>query len=147
MHPAPPDLPAFNRFVKLLWFVLLVSVGMYWLILALLELPPERSLDPLVQQVLTAVAAAAGVAVLFLRFNLIPRLLARVTSGTDATTSLAALRTIFIVCFALAESIALFGLVVYFLGATREQAAWFFLGAFALLALCYPKSLEAPGVG
>jgi len=147
MHHASgptPDLAAFYRFVKILWIVLLVSVGMYWFILGLLDLPPERSLDPVVEKALAALAAATGVAVLFLRFNLIPRLLARAAAGTEAGTSLATLRTFYIVCFTLAESIALYGLVVYFLGATRDQAAWFFLAAAALLALCYPKSPETP---
>ncbi len=145
MHRASgPDVSAFNRFIKLLWFILLVSVGMYWFILGLLELPEERSLDTLVQQVLTAVAAATAVTVLFLRFNLISRALSEVSPATDFTRLLARLRRLYIVCFVLAESVALYGLVFYFLGAPREQAAWFFIAAFALLALSYPKSLEPP---
>ena len=148
MHPGsippPNELASLYRFVKILWFVLLVSVGLYWPVLGMLDLPPERSLDPVVQKALAALAAATGVAVLFLRFNVIPRLLARVAAGTDPTTSLATLRTFYIVCFTLAESIALYGLVVYFLGAPRDDATWFFIAAFALLALCYPKSPETP---
>jgi hypothetical protein len=139
-----PDVAAFNRFVKLLWFVLLVSVGLYWFILSLLELPPERSLDPLVQQILAAVAAATAVAALFLRFNLIARGVSEAAPGTDLSRWLARLRTLYIVCFVLAESIAVFGLVLYLLGAPRVDASWFFLGSAALFAACHPKSLESP---
>jgi F0F1-type ATP synthase membrane subunit c/vacuolar-type H+-ATPase subunit K len=137
----PPDATAFNRIVKLLYFALFASVGLYWFITGFIPVDPELTPPPLIAQVLTFLAAGVAVAVAFLRFNRIPHAQSRLLTDPNALNQL---RVLYIVCFALAESVAVYGLVFYLLGGPRNDAAWFFLGSAALFALCYPKSLEPP---
>ncbi len=141
MQQTPPgDFAAFNRFVKTLWVALLVSVCLYWPMLGYLQTNRNEPPPPAVLQALTLLATANATAVLLLRFNRITAILSRVPFDL---TALPQLRTLYILCFVLAESVALFGFVLYFLGAPREQAAWFFIGSVALFLLCYPRTPEA----
>jgi len=138
------DFAAFNRFVKTLWFALLVSVCLYWPMLGFLQVSREEPPPAAVLQALTLLAAANATAVLLLRFNRISAILSRVPLDPSA---LPQLRTLYLLCFVLAESVALFGLVLCFFGAPREQATWFFIGSVALFLLCYPRTPEAtPGL-
>ncbi len=143
--PTPSnDLASFNRFVKTLWFALFVSVCFYWPMLGFLEINRDEPPPPAVLQALTLLAAANATAVILLRFNRITASLSRVPLDPAA---LPQLRTLSILCYVLAESVALFGMVLYFLGAPREQATWFFLGSVVLFLLCYPRTPEAtPGL-
>ena len=139
-HSSRPDLAAFNRFVKLLWFVLFASVGMYWFVAGVIRVDPELTPPPLVAQVLTLLAVGMGLGVAFLRFNRVPMVQSRLLTDPAALNQL---RTHYIICFVLAESVAVYGLALKLLGAPRDEAAWFFLGSAALFAFCYPKSPEA----
>ncbi len=145
MQQSPPgDLATFNRFVKTLWFALLVSVCLYWPMLGFLQINRDEPPPTTVLQALMFMAIGTVGAVLFVRFNRIAAILSRVPS--DSAT-LAQLRTLYIICFVLAESVAFFGMVLYFLGGPREQALWFFLGSVALFLVCYPRTPEAtPGL-
>jgi F0F1-type ATP synthase membrane subunit c/vacuolar-type H+-ATPase subunit K len=137
----PPDATAFNRVVKVLYFALFASVGLYWFITGFISPDAELTPPPVIAQVLTLLAASVTVAVAFLRFNRIPHVQSHLLTDPNALNQL---RVLYIVCFALAESVAVYGLVLYLLGAPRDDASWFFLGSAALFAACYPKSLESP---
>lgn len=139
--PSPTDLASFYRFVKILWFVLLGSVGMYWLVAGVIPVDPELTPPPLVAQILTFLAVGMGLGVAFLRFNRIPLLQSRLLADPAALNQL---RLLYIICFAMAESVAVYGLALKLLGAPRDDASWFFLGSAALFAACYPKSPERP---
>ncbi len=139
--PLPADLASFYRFVKLVWFVLLVSVGMYWFVAGVIPVDPELSPPPLVAQLLTFLAVGMGLGVAFLRFNRVPLVQSRLLTDPAALNQL---RLLYIFCFAMAESVAVYGLALKLLGSPREEAAWFFLGSAALFAACYPKSPERP---
>ncbi len=142
MQQTPPDeLATFSRFVKTLWFALFASVCLYWPMLKLLPMNAAAAPTPAVLQALTLAAAGSSAAVLILRFNRISAVLSRLPLEPAA---LAQLRTLYILCYVLAESVALYGLVLYFLGAPREQAAYFFIGSVALFLLCYPRTPETP---
>ncbi len=142
----PPDeLATFKRFVKTLWFALFVSVCLYWPMLKFLPMNPATAPPPVVLQALTLVAIGSAGAVLFLRFNRIPAIWSRQPLESAALNQL---RTLYILCYVLAESVALYGMVLYFLGGPREQALWFFTGSVVLFLLCYPRAPETPmGMG
>ncbi len=138
----PPDeLATFKRFVKTLWFALFASVCLYWPMLGFLQISREEPPAPTVLQALTLTAIGSAGAVLFLRFNRIPAIWSRLPLESPA---LAQLRTLYILCYVLAESVALYGMVLYFLGGPRDQALWFFAGSVVLFLLCYPRAPETP---
>jgi len=140
---APTDLAAFSRFLKILYFTLFGTVGMYWLVLEMLAANIEpHELGPM-KLSLAAAAAISGGIVLYLRFARLGPLLAE-TSG-DFGQRLARLRFHYILCYTLSESVALYGFVLRFLGGSREEAIAFFLPAVGLFLLCYPRLPAAPG--
>ena len=140
---APTDPAAFSRFLKILYFTLFGTVGLYWLVLELLAANVEPRESGMEKTLLAALAAACGVVVLYFRFSRIPPLLAE-ASG-DFSQRLARLRFHYILSYTLSEAVALYGFVVRMLGGAREEAAPFFLGAVALFLLCYPRVPPAPG--
>lgn len=140
---APTDPAAFSRFLKILYFTLFGTVGLYWLVLdtvAANVAPREPGME---KTLLAALAAACGVVVLYFRFSRIPPLLAE-ASG-DFGQRLARLRFHYILCYTLSEAVALYGFVVRFLGGSREEAIAFFLPAVGLFLLCYPRLPQTPG--
>jgi len=147
MHCRPEsplnDPAVFGRFLKLLYFILFATVGLYWMVLEMLAAQIEPAELGMMKTGLAAVAAILGGVVLYLRFSRIGALLTE-TIG-DWSQRLARLRFFYIICFTLSEAVALYGFVVRFLGGERGDAIPFFLGAVVLFLLCYPRVPEAPG--
>lgn len=144
MNPhAPPatDVAATRRLLKILYFVLFGTVGLYWVVLEALA-PNIEPRDPgLVKPILQGLGVAMSAAVLYLRFGRIAPLLDPAALGSPAR--LAQLRLPYFLCFVLAESVALYGLVLRLLGGSREDTALFFLATAALFLLCYPRLPES----
>ncbi len=140
---APTDAAAFSRFLKILYFTLFGTVGLYWLVLEMLAANIEpHELGPM-KHGLAAAAAIIGGAVLYLRFARLGPLLA--DASGDFGQRLARLRFHYILSYTLSEAVALYGFVVRVLGGAREEAIPFFVGAVALFLLCYPRVPAAPG--
>jgi hypothetical protein len=137
-RPRPDDVQALSRLLKIVFAAMLVSVGCYWLVLEVISASlPVRVLGP-EKNLLRLVAVGMVVAVLYLRFGEIDKLLAPATP-TDPARRIIRLRALYIASYAISEGIALIGLTLKFLGATRLQTAPFFILAVALLILCYPR--------
>jgi F0F1-type ATP synthase membrane subunit c/vacuolar-type H+-ATPase subunit K len=62
------------------------------------------------------------------------------TPTMELTQRLARLRAFYIVCFALSEAVAIYGLVLRILGAGLDDSILFFAVAIGLFLLCYPKT-------
>lgn len=143
--PLGADVAAAGRLLKILYFVLFGSVGLYWVVLEMIA-PGLEPRDPgLVKTILQGLGVAMCAAVLYLRFGRIAPLLGPSALGSSAR--LAQLRFLHILCYALAESVALYGFVLRFLGGSREDTALFFITSAALFLLCYPRlpqSLNLP---
>lgn len=137
------ELAAFIRFLKILYFTLLASVALYWWVLELLAADIEPAERGFVTAALMAVAGGTAAAVLYLRFSLVAPLL-RGPIG-EPTKQLARLRLYYILCYTLAEAVALYAFVLRFLGAGREESAVFFVAAVALFLLCYPRTPQTLG--
>ncbi|HXE75103.1 MAG TPA: hypothetical protein VNN18_05650 [Candidatus Xenobia bacterium] len=140
MQLSAGELANLKRLVKVLWLVLLISVCLYWPVLGLVQIERAEP-PPVVTQALMLMAIADAGAALFLRFNRIPTVWLRQPLDLAALNQL---RTFYILCFVLAEAVALFGMILFFLGGSREQALWFFTGSVALFLLCYPRTPESP---
>ncbi len=135
-----PDLRAFKIFVRVLYFTLFAAVGLYWFVLEFLKRESELGEPGILEPVFGAVGAVTALAVLFLRFSRIPSLLAG--SSVETRQRLTQLRASYILCFVLAESVALYGFLLGLLGASTGDTLVFFLGAAVLFLLCYPRVPE-----
>jgi len=137
-HQASADSQALFRLLRVTYAAMFASVGAYWLVGEMLVGQIETSAPASVVRVLQAAAAVTVLLVLVLRFQRIAALSA--TAPPPATAALLArLRVLYLVCFALAEAVALYGLVLRFLGASRADVTLFFLAAAVLFLLCYPR--------
>lgn len=135
--PPPPDAGAIARVIKIVYFVLFATVGFYWGVLELLATNIEPRDPGTLKWALLAVSGASAVSVLYLRFSRIPTITDSPT--TDPAQQLAQMRGLYLVSFALAESVALYGFLLRMLGASRADAVPFFVTAVVLFLLCYPR--------
>jgi hypothetical protein len=141
--PIEPTQPAVNsaallRFLRMVYFILLATVGMYWFVAEMLAAGKDAQGVGGMRTWLVGVAGATAVVVLYFRFSRIPPLLVTTAQG-PSSERLAQLRIFYILCFTLSEAVALYGFVLRFLGESREGVAPLFLGAVVLFVLCYPR--------
>ncbi|MFQ5663617.1 MAG: hypothetical protein ACE5HL_07290, partial [Terriglobia bacterium] len=139
----PIDRRSLSRFVKILYWVMFATVGLYWYVLELLA-PPTSPLGPLKTYIAITALATAGF-VLYWRFARIAPLLSASgadplsPSGAEMSARLTKLRSYYILCYTLSEAVALYGFVVRMFGGHRADALPFFAGAVTLFLLCYPR--------
>jgi hypothetical protein len=132
------------RQLKLLLWILfaamIFSVGLYWFVLEMLAAQlPHRSPDS-VKLALTFIAAVLAGAALYLRWASIAELFS--PTGVIVPEPDVRLNQIwrnFILCYVLAESVALCGFVLRVLGESRRGVAPYFLGTVILLLVCNPR--------
>jgi len=135
-----PELRPFKMFARILYFTLFATVGLYWFVLGFLKRDSELSEPGILEPVFWALGAVTALAVVFLRFSRIPSLLAR--TPVELGQRLVQLRASYILCFVLAETVALYGFLLGLLGVSSRATLVFFLGAAALFLLCYPRVPE-----
>ena len=126
------------RLLRLIYVALFASVGAYWLVGEVIAGQAEVLAPSIMVRVVEAAAGLAILSVLVFRFQLIAALTATALRSNPAAV-LARLRVLYIVCFALAEAVALYGLVLRLLGVPSGEATLFFLASAVLFLLCYPR--------
>lgn len=150
MHSNPP--PASNApsrrgdfllVLKVLYAVLFASVVFYWVVQELVAADREPKDLGVLKLALLVAAGSTAVVVFYLRFSRIPPLLSAPT--LEPGPRLAQLRTYYIVCFALGETIALFGFVLRILGGSRVDSLPFYFISVVFFLLSYPRAPEATG--
>lgn len=125
-----------NAFVaRLVWIVLVISQGIYLLV----PTPEGREGAPeLFTQVLLVVAVTEGLAILaFFRLAAV----AKIQKGDlDPRTpeGMGRLFVVLMLCWVLSESVAIYGLVLRFMGAPFGWVAVFALGGFVLMMATNP---------
>lgn len=136
---APPaaGVAAAGRLLKILYFVLFGTVGLYWVVLEFVAAGLEPREPGLVKNILQGMGAAVGAGVVYLRFFLIPAALD--AAAMEPAQRLARLRLYYILCFVLTEAVAIYGFLLRLLGGAPQDAALFFLAAAGLFLLCYPR--------
>ena len=139
-RPAEDGLQTFQRVTKIVYFSLLATVGLYWVILETVFAAVEERDLGIVKTVRLRTGGATAAGALYARLSLITPLLA--DPAAEPARSLVALRTYHILSFALSEAVALYGFVLRVLGASRAEVSPFFVAALFLFLLCFPR---APG--
>jgi len=139
------ELDAYKRVIVILYAALFATVPMYGIVAEVIAANREPADPGVIMLVLLALGATTTAVVLFIRFSLIPPLLH--TPTLELTQRLARLRALYIVCFALAEVVALYGLVLRVLGAGLDNAILFFAVSIGLFLLCYPKTPDTATSG
>jgi len=115
---------------------MLVSIALYVVVVEIL--PAKMPANPVIYRVLTLLAAALVTVIFLVRKTFVypaqvrledPKLLARWRTG-------------YLITYVLAEAIALYGLVLHFLGFSLLQISPFLIGGFLLVLFLGPRSIE-----
>jgi hypothetical protein len=125
-----------RRFLRVIFFILLSSLGVYWIITKTLH--PAAHLNPLLGSGLTALAAATAISIFFVRFVYIEKLL-REDVGDADSAKLPQVRQAYILAYVLCDMVGLIGFTLYAMGGGAYRATLFFLAAAGLFVFCYPQ--------
>lgn len=142
--PAPNETKAFNLVNKVIYGGFLFSLVAYWLALKFINVPHAQELAPAefpLKEFLPFIAGAVALVALYFRFSRLGPLHSEV--GGDFRRRMNQLRFLYLICWVLAESVALFGFTIPFFTANLADAAPYFIASVALFLVCYPKSPEA----
>jgi F0F1-type ATP synthase membrane subunit c/vacuolar-type H+-ATPase subunit K len=132
------ELDTYKRVIVVLYFALLATVPMYGIVAEVIAANRDATDPGVIKLVLLAVGAGTAAVVLFIRFSLIPPILHTPTMALRER--LGRLRAFYIICFALSEAVALYGLVLRIMGAGLDDSILFFAVSIGLFLLCYPKT-------
>ncbi len=128
----------------LLWGTLLSSLVVYLVVAAMMTGEPAEPLDPIFVSVLGGVALAVGAASLGVG-RLIPRwLIRRGTLHPERALSIVAFSTLGLIGWSLAQSVAIYGLVLFFMSNRLLVLAPFFVASAVLMMLTSPRAWRAP---
>jgi F0F1-type ATP synthase membrane subunit c/vacuolar-type H+-ATPase subunit K len=108
-----------------------------------------RAVDPAVSYLFSTLAVAIVGIIFVVRRTLVMRAAESLATHPDDGISLNHWRTGYLATYALCEALALFGLVLRFLGCSFQQSALFYIGGFVLLFFFGPRqpasAQSAPG--
>jgi len=127
-----------KRYLKIVFFVLVFWVLLYGVVLKRVQIPAASHPPGSMITGLMIVAVTTALIVLYLRFKKIGALLPP-DVATPLPERLGRTQALFILCFVLSQSVALYGFVLGVLGAENRDVLPFFVGALVLFALCYPR--------
>jgi F0F1-type ATP synthase membrane subunit c/vacuolar-type H+-ATPase subunit K len=137
------------RTLRAVQWSMLASVLLYG-ILGQLWSPGARAVDPTLNYVFTTLGVAIVGAIFVVRRTLVLRAAESLATQPDDALSLNYWRTGYLATYCLCEALALFGLVLRFLGCSFQQSLPFYIGGFVLLFFFRPKEPAmklAPGAG
>lgn len=101
--------------------------------------PVARAVDPALSYVFTTLGVAIVGVIFVVRRTLVLRAAASLATHPDDGISLNHWRTGYFATYALCEALALFGLVLRFLGSTFQQCVPYYIGGFVLLFFFRPR--------
>ena len=135
MEPTVPDVKSQRRILLVVWFGFVWALAIYGIVMTVIR--PQPSDAGIFRFVLLATGGLTAAAAVYLRVVLIGGLLSKATPLSAAEWN--RLRTLYILCFALSEGVALYGLELYFMAGTLSEAWPFFAAGFLLLLICFPR--------
>jgi len=138
-QPSPTTTDGTLLSLRFIYASLALAIVLYVLVMKLT--PPKTAvpINPLIPLVLGFVAATNLGAGQTIRSRKIPPAFDTLRAKPDDLASLTQWRTGAMISACLAESVALFGVVVYFLGGRVIQVAPFLVGGLAALIFWWPK--------
>lgn len=95
--------------------------------------PGRRAVDPTLNYVFSTLSVAIVGVIFVLRRTLVLRAAESLASHRDDSLSLNHWRTGYLATYVLCEALALFGLVLRFMGSNFQQSVPFYIGGFTLL--------------
>ena len=101
--------------------------------------PRIRRVDPALSYVFSTLAVGIIGTIFVVRRTLVLRAASTLANQPEDDISLNQWRTGYLATYALCEALALFGLVLRFLGAELQQSVLFYLGGFVLLFFFRPR--------
>ena len=101
--------------------------------------PNIRRIDPALSYVFSSLAVGIVGTIFVVRRTLVLRAASTLATQPEDTISLNQWKTGYITTYALCEALALFGLVLRFMGSNFQQGAPFYLGGLILLAFFGPR--------
>src|SRR5436305_13431290 len=101
--------------------------------------PKAEAINPTLSYLFSTLSVAVVGIIFVVRRTLVFRAAESLISRPDDSISLNQWKTVYIVTYALCEALALFGLVLRFLGADRQQLLWFYISGFVPLFSFRPR--------
>jgi hypothetical protein len=101
--------------------------------------PGRRAVDPALTYVFTTLGVAIVGVIFVVRRTLVLRAAESLAAHPDDTLSLNHWRTGYLATYGLCEALALFGLVLRFLGCNLQQSVPYYIGGFVLLFFFRPR--------
>lgn len=126
-----------TRPLQIVRIAMLLSVAGYVAITVLL--PSHASSDPVIFHAFTVMSITMVAVIFIVRRSFLAPAEAILAVQPDDARALARWRSYYLLQWGLSEAIALYGLVLHFLGFTLVQVAPFFIGSFLLLAFFPPR--------
>ncbi len=108
--------------------------------------PVVHPVDPAVSYLFATLGVAIVGVIFVVRRTLVLRAAESLATQPDDSLSLNHWKTGYIATYALCEALALFGLVLRFLGASLQQSMPYYLGGFVLLFFFRPRQPETASV-
>ena len=128
---------ATRRFIQTVRFCLAGAIVMYGLVV--FRLPSSATPNPVLLRALTVVAVSIAILIFVMRRIQVLPAEAVLQNQPQDVKALARLRQGYVTTYALSLSIALYGLVLHFLGFSKSQIAPFFIAGLALIGFFRPK--------
>ncbi len=119
-----------------------MGIVFYVLIPQWLSPSPERPPERAVFYVLMIVSGSMAVTIFVVRRLMLPSAVAILQQDPNDSAALGRWRGAYFITFAMAEAIALYGLVLRFMGFALPEVAPFYLAGFVLLAFLGPKKIR-----
>jgi hypothetical protein len=123
------------RFVQ---WLMLASILLY-AIVGEVAGPALRAVNPTISYLFSTLSVAVVGSIFVVRRTLVFRAAESLVTHPDDSISLSHWRIGYIATYALCEALALFGLVLRFLGCNSQQSFPFYIGAFVLLFFFRPR--------
>lgn len=127
------------RLLRTVQLTLLGSVVLYAIVGEVVG-PLRGSANPTLSYILTTVAVAVVGMILVVRRTLVLRSATTLAEKPDDGLSLNHWKTGYIATYALCETLALFGLILRFMGFSFQQSVPFYVGGFVLLFFFGPRA-------
>jgi hypothetical protein len=131
-------MPRALRTLRVVQCLMLASILLYGVLGEVVN-PAARGVDPTLNYLFSTLGVAIVGVIFVVRRTLVLRAAASLATHPDDGISLNQWRTGYLATYALCEALALFGLVLRFLGCNFQQSVPFYIGGFVLLFFFRPR--------
>jgi len=127
------------RMLRMIHVFMLVALFVYAFLPEWIKPHPSQLPNPIIFYAITVMTAVIVAIVFFVRRRMVLSAEPSVTTATPDPAALMRWRAGSIMCFALAEAIGLYGMVLRFIGFAFGQVIYFYIVAVVLMVYCRPR--------